>query len=117
MTKPPHGQKKTGNPVDCGKNASLPADDWNLPRLHQAFEQAPGFICILRGPDHVFEFVNSTHRKLFGSDDWIGKPARDAFRTLPVKDSLNCLIRLTGLVNKFRTPQLRRVIGGPRAAR
>ena len=79
MTKPPHGQKKTGNPADCGKNASLPADDWNLPRLHQAFEQAPGFICILRGPDHVFEFVNSTHRKLFGSDDWIGKPARDAF--------------------------------------
>ena len=48
-------------------------------RQTRQFEQAPGFICILTGPDHVFEFVNDTHRRLFGSDDWIGKPVRVAF--------------------------------------
>ena len=48
-------------------------------RLQRIFEQAPGFICILRGPDHVFEFVNAAHRRLFGSEGWVGKPVRDAF--------------------------------------
>jgi hypothetical protein len=43
------------------------------------FEQAPGFICILAGPEHIFEFVNDTHRRLFGSEDWAGKPVRVAF--------------------------------------
>lgn len=48
-------------------------------RLEQVFEQAPGFICTMRGPDHVFEYVNAAHRRLFGSADWIGKPLADAF--------------------------------------
>lgn len=48
-------------------------------RLSQMFEQAPSFICTLRGPDHVYEFVNAAHRRLFGSGDWIGQPLRDAF--------------------------------------
>ena len=51
-------------------------------RLAEMFEQAPGFICTLRGPAHVFEFVNAAHRRLFGSDNWIGKPVRDAFPDL-----------------------------------
>jgi PAS domain S-box-containing protein len=48
-------------------------------RQRRQFEQAPGFICILSGPEHVFEFVNGTHRRLFGSDDWVGRPVREAF--------------------------------------
>jgi PAS domain S-box-containing protein len=48
-------------------------------RLLQLFEQAPSFICTLRGPDHVFEFVNAAHRRLFGSADWVGQPLRVAF--------------------------------------
>jgi PAS domain S-box-containing protein len=48
-------------------------------RLQRMFEQAPGFICILEGPEHVFQFVNHTHRRLFGSDDWVGHPIREAF--------------------------------------
>jgi PAS domain S-box-containing protein len=51
-------------------------------RQRREFEQAPGFICILGGPEHVFEFVNETHRRLFGSDDWVGKPVREAFPDL-----------------------------------
>lgn len=49
-------------------------------RLGQLFEQAPGFIAILRGPNHVFELTNASYRKLTGRDEasLIGKPVRDA---------------------------------------
>lgn len=51
-------------------------------RQRRQFEQAPGFIIILNGPDHVVEFVNDTHRRMFGSGDWVGKTLREAFPTL-----------------------------------
>ncbi|HEX6011657.1 MAG TPA: PAS domain-containing protein, partial [Geminicoccaceae bacterium] len=50
-----------------------------LERLAAMFQQAPGFICTLRGRDHVFEFVNDEHLRLFNSGDWAGKPVREAF--------------------------------------
>ncbi len=36
-------------------------------RLLQTFEQAPGFIVSMRGPEHRVEFVNAAHRRLFSS--------------------------------------------------
>jgi PAS domain-containing protein len=46
------------------------------------FEQAPGFVIIMTGPDHVVDFVNETHRRVFGSHDWVGRPIRDAFPSI-----------------------------------
>jgi signal transduction histidine kinase len=51
-------------------------------RERRMFEQAPSFMCITKGPQHVFEFVNNAHKKLFDSADWIGKPIREAFPEL-----------------------------------
>ncbi|HZH10383.1 MAG TPA: PAS domain-containing protein [Microvirga sp.] len=51
-------------------------------RQRRIFEQAPEFICIMTGPDHIFDFVNEAHKRLFGSADWIGKPVREAFPDL-----------------------------------
>jgi len=51
-------------------------------RLFQAFEQAPGFIIVMRGPDHRVEYVNAAHRQLFSSEDWIGRTIRCAFPDL-----------------------------------
>ncbi len=51
-------------------------------RLLQAFEQAPGFIIAMRGPDHRVEFVNAAHRQVFSSDDWRGRTIREAFPDL-----------------------------------
>ncbi len=48
-------------------------------RLFQAFEQVPGFIISMRGPDHEVEFVNTAHRLAFSSDHWVGRTIRDAF--------------------------------------
>jgi len=47
-------------------------------RQKMMFEQAPGFMCILRGPDHLFEFANDAYMRLIGQRDLIGKPAREA---------------------------------------
>lgn len=42
-------------------------------RLQQLFEQAPGFIAILLGPQHVFQFANAAYRSLAGNRSLIGK--------------------------------------------
>lgn len=48
-------------------------------RQRRLFEQAPGFITVLRGPDMVFEFVNQAYTRLFGDRDYIGRTVREAF--------------------------------------
>lgn len=40
------------------------------------------FIAVLRGPDHVFEFVNSAHRAAFGDRDLIGRARAEVFPEL-----------------------------------
>ena len=47
-------------------------------RLAQMFEQAPGFIALLEGPDHVFELANAAYRQLVGQRDVVGLPVREA---------------------------------------
>ncbi len=47
-------------------------------RLRELFEQAPGIMCMLRGPDHVFELTNAAYRQLVGHRDLIGKSVREA---------------------------------------
>jgi signal transduction histidine kinase/ActR/RegA family two-component response regulator len=47
-------------------------------RWRQLFEQAPGFMCVLTGPDHRFEYANPRYRELVGQRDILGKPVRDA---------------------------------------
>jgi PAS domain S-box-containing protein len=46
--------------------------------LRQILEQAPSFMAVLRGPDHVFELTNAAYRQLIGSRDLIGRPVREA---------------------------------------
>ncbi len=51
-------------------------------RLQKLFQEAPGFICVFSGPEHVFDFVNETFRRLFGRRTWIGASVRDAMPDL-----------------------------------
>ena len=46
--------------------------------LTQIFEQAPGIMAVLRGPDNVFEVTNAAYRQLLGGRDLIGRSVRDA---------------------------------------
>jgi PAS domain S-box-containing protein len=51
-------------------------------RQRRMFEQAPGFVCIFQGPEHVFEFVNDAFKGLFGNRAFVGKRLRDASMNL-----------------------------------
>ncbi|WP_109107239.1 ATP-binding protein [Azospirillum sp. TSO35-2] len=56
-------------------NARLAAEG---ERLRTLFRQAPGFMCVLRGPDHVFELVNDAYLQLVGHRDLVERSAREA---------------------------------------
>jgi PAS domain S-box-containing protein len=58
-------------------------------RQRRAFEQAPGFVIVMRGPEHTVEFVNDAHRRLFASHEWTGKTIRQAFPGLADRASSN----------------------------
>jgi signal transduction histidine kinase/DNA-binding response OmpR family regulator len=46
--------------------------------LRTLFQQAPSFMSILNGPDHVIELANDAYQQLVGHRDLIGRPAREA---------------------------------------
>ncbi|WP_246191892.1 ATP-binding protein [Pseudoxanthomonas gei] len=47
-------------------------------RLAQLFEQAPSFMAVLRGPEHVFELTNPAYQQLIGHRQVIGQSVKDA---------------------------------------
>jgi len=47
-------------------------------RLQAMFAAAPGFIAVLRGPDHVFDFANASYNRLVGNRPLIGRSVREA---------------------------------------
>lgn len=47
-------------------------------RLAQLFGEAPAFMALLKGPDHVFELANKAYLQLVGHREILGKPAREA---------------------------------------
>ncbi|MFC5083826.1 PAS domain S-box protein [Microvirga arabica] len=57
--------------------ADAPAD-----RLRLFFQQAPGMIAILSGPDHVFEFANTAYLDLVGRHEVVGQRVRDVLPEL-----------------------------------
>ncbi|HEV7618838.1 MAG TPA: EAL domain-containing protein [Burkholderiaceae bacterium] len=60
-------------------NRMLDAERTHLRRL---FDQAPGFIAVLRGPQYVFELVNEAYYQLVGHRELVGKPMREALPEL-----------------------------------
>ncbi|QDD91542.1 ATP-binding protein [Pseudomonas oryzihabitans] len=51
-------------------------------RQRRMFEQAPGFVTIVRGPQHTFDFVNVAFRRLFGERSFEGHTVREIFPEL-----------------------------------
>ncbi|MEN0036809.1 MAG: ATP-binding protein [Cellvibrio sp.] len=47
-------------------------------RLSALFQQAPSFMAVLRGPDHVYEMVNTSILQLLGQRDYVGFSVRQA---------------------------------------
>jgi PAS domain S-box-containing protein len=47
-------------------------------RLYSLFEDAPGFVAALEGPEHVFTLANRAYRRLVGGRDLLGKSVAEA---------------------------------------
>jgi signal transduction histidine kinase/ActR/RegA family two-component response regulator len=47
-------------------------------RLQELFHQAPGFVAVLRGPNHVIEMGNDAYRRLAGEREIIGRTVAEA---------------------------------------
>lgn len=47
-------------------------------RLRNLFDDSPGFVAIMRGPDHVFEIANAAYRRLVGDRALYGLAVREA---------------------------------------
>ncbi|MGE5095667.1 MAG: ATP-binding protein [Betaproteobacteria bacterium] len=86
-------------------------------RLAEAFERAPSFFAILRGPEHVFEYANERYADLIGTREIIGRPLRDAIPEVQGQGFLEILDRVyqTGepYVGKGATIRIRRSPGAP----
>ena len=72
-------------------NVSLAGERAELQRL---FQQAPGFMAFLRGPDHVIEIANAAYQQLVGHREIIGKPVREALPELGDQQFLDLLGRV-----------------------
>ncbi len=90
-------------------------------RLRQLFKQAPGFICVLRGPEHVFELVNESYQQLVGHRDVEGKSVREALPELVGQGFYELLDEVyrtrKPFVGQSAKIMLERVAGAPLAER
>ncbi len=85
--------------------------------LHNLFMQAPAAICILRGPDHVFELANPPYIELVGRRPLLGLPLRAALPELADQGMVDLFdhVYATGETFSARemAVQLARGPGGP----
>ncbi|MGZ5967635.1 MAG: hybrid sensor histidine kinase/response regulator [Polyangiales bacterium] len=75
------------------KNELLGAEIQDLRRL---FDQAPGFICYLRGPSLVFELANEACKALVGQRDLLGKRLVDVMPELEPQGYMEMLRQVLG---------------------
>jgi signal transduction histidine kinase len=47
-------------------------------RLHSMYEQSPGLVAILEGPNHVMRFMNRAYREFVGEQDLLGRNIKEA---------------------------------------
>ncbi|MBF5042272.1 response regulator [Aggregicoccus sp. 17bor-14] len=62
--------------------------------LRALFEQAPGFVGVLRGPTHVFELANAAYLQLVGGRPLVGKPVHEALPEVAEQGFLELLDRV-----------------------
>ncbi|MFT4935530.1 MAG: signal transduction histidine kinase, partial [Pseudoalteromonas distincta] len=51
-------------------------------KLRSNLQQMPGFVAVLSGEDHVFEYVNDAYTSVTGNREYIGRNVRDVFPDL-----------------------------------
>jgi PAS domain S-box-containing protein len=65
-------------------------------RMAGIFQRAPAFMCVMRGPEHVFELVNERYLQLVGGRELVGRTVRTALPELEGQgfyELLDCVYR------------------------
>jgi signal transduction histidine kinase/CheY-like chemotaxis protein/PAS domain-containing protein len=60
-------------------------------RMRQMFEQAPGFMAMLEGPEHRFTMANAAYAQLIGGRDVLGKTVGDALPEIEAQGFIGLL--------------------------
>ena len=96
------------------RNADLTAE---ASRLRTLFDQAPGFMAVLRGPDHVFEIANAAYLQLVGRRDIVGRSVADALPEIAGQGFIELLDEVRDTAKPFVghgvTARLRRAPDAP----
>ncbi|WP_339915092.1 HWE histidine kinase domain-containing protein [uncultured Brevundimonas sp.] len=86
-------------------------------RLLEMFMQAPGFVAVVSGPDHVFQMCNTAYDHLVGNRKIVGKPVVEAVPEVREQGFITLLdrVRQTGepLEGRAAPVRLRRTADGP----
>jgi PAS domain S-box-containing protein len=121
--------KQDANAVPDGQQANRPQIHEAMTRILNAersqlqtmFDQAPGFIAVLHGKEHVFEMANEAYYQLVGHRDIIGKPAMQALPELASQGFAELLDNVFAfgepLVLRDRKISFQRYTGAPREDR
>jgi len=76
-------------------------------QLRRLFMQAPSFMAVLRGPDHVFELVNNAYLQLIGHRDVAGRPLREALPEVVEQGFSDLLDKVLATAEAFVGRQIR----------
>ncbi|TNC48556.1 PAS domain S-box protein [Rubellimicrobium rubrum] len=86
-------------------------------RLAGMFEQAPSFMAMLRGPEHIFDLVNAAYMQLIGHRDVLGQRVRDALPEIQGQGFFELLDKVYAAGEPFvghaLPADLQRTPGGP----
>ncbi|OWW20532.1 EAL and GGDEF domain-containing protein [Noviherbaspirillum denitrificans] len=93
--------------------------DAKLNDLRRLFEQAPGFVAVLRGPEFIFELANEAYQRLVGQRELVGKAFRDILPELGGQGFIEIMdeVLRTGkaFVGRGLKAVLEREPGGPKS--
>ena len=71
-------------------------------RQRTIFQQMPGFVGVLAGPDHVFEYVNDAYVAVSGPRTFVGRSVREVFPELEGQGFYELLDRVYATGKPFR---------------
>lgn len=71
-------------------------------RQRRSLEQMPGFVAILSGPEHRFEFGNEAYGEISGQRDFLGRTVREVFPDIAGQGFFELLDRVYSTGEPFR---------------
>jgi len=81
------------------------------------FQQMPGFVALLSGPEHVYEYVNDAYVKISGPRAFVGRTVREVFPELVDQGIPELLDQVYATGKPFIAPELPLVLAGEQRPR